>query len=176
MPSRPRRSRDAAAKPAGKIVRKAAEKLDPPKVRVTGPDHSLPTKVIRVQRKDIHATAQFRRKMAALKKLSDEGKLYKATNPVERDTNLTDSFKERIRQRIWDKYWPHDKDLANRLSERLSSYHPDHVWELQLGGPDTLDNIKLLHGKTNTDIGLHQIWPQIRSLPDGTPIRIEVVD
>ncbi|SCF08814.1 hypothetical protein GA0070607_5377 [Micromonospora coriariae] len=176
MPSKPRRARGAAAKPAaGKIVRKAVQKLDKPIVRVTGPDHSLPTKVIQVQRRDFHATSQFRRKMAALKKLSDEGKLYKATNPVERDKNLTDGYKERIRQKIWDKYWPHDKDLANRLSERLSSYHPDHVWELQLGGPDTVDNLKLLHGRTNTDIG-SQIWGQIQTLPDGTPIRIEVVD
>ncbi|MEW2543660.1 endonuclease [Micromonospora chalcea] len=175
MPS-PRRGRGAAAKPAaGKIVRKAVEKLEKPIVRVTGPNRSLPAKVVRVQRRDFHATAQFRRKMAALKKLSDDGKLYKATNPVARDKNLTDGYKDRIRQKIWDKYWPHDKDLANRLSQRLSDYHPDHVWELQLGGPDTVDNLKLLHGRTNTDIG-SQIWGQIQNLPDGTPIRIEVVD
>lgn len=49
------------------------------------------------------------------------------------------------------------------------------MWELQLGGPDTVDNLKLLHGRTNTDIG-SQIWGQIQNLPDGTPIRIEVVD
>ncbi|MEE3920570.1 hypothetical protein V2I01_27060 [Micromonospora sp. BRA006-A] len=133
-----------------------------------------PTKVVRVERRDFHATAQFRRKMAALKKLSDSGKLYKATNPVQRDKSITDGYKDRIRQKIWDKYWPHDKDLANRLSQRLSDYHPDHVWELQLGGPDTVDNLKLLHGRTNTDIG-SQIWGQIQNLPDGTPIRIEVV-
>lgn len=176
MPRGRGRARGAAQKPkAGKIVRAAVQHLEKPIKRVTGPDPSLPTKVVRVQRKPEHARAQFDRKMAALKKLSDEGKLYKATNPVERNKDITDGYKARIRQMIFDKYWPHDKDMANRLSQRLSRYHPDHVWELQLGGPDTVENLKLMHGKTNTDIG-SQIWAQIRNLPDGTPIRIEVVD
>ncbi|MDM4784516.1 hypothetical protein [Micromonospora sp. b486] len=122
---------------------------------------------MRVERRNFHATAQFRRKMAALKKLSDEDRLYKATNPVERDKSITDGYKDRIRQKIWDKYWPHDKDLANRLSQRLSDYHPDHVWELQLGGPDTVGNLKLLHGRTNTDIG-SQIWGQMPDAPAAT--------
>ena len=47
MPS-PKRGRGAAAKPAaGKIVRKAVEKLEKPIVRVTGPNRSLPTRLTR---------------------------------------------------------------------------------------------------------------------------------
>jgi hypothetical protein len=51
---------------------------------------------------------------------------------------------------------------------------PDHVWELQIGGPDTAANLRMLDRFTNQEIGMRQIWPQIRSLPDGTPIRITI--
>ncbi|WP_157528846.1 hypothetical protein [Nocardia sp. NRRL S-836] len=47
--------------------------------------------------------------------------------------------------------------------------NPDHVWELQLGGPDAASNLHILHAVTNQDIGR-----QIRSLPDYTPIRINI--
>jgi hypothetical protein len=49
---------------------------------------------------------------------------------------------------------------------------PDHIWELQLGGPDVASNLRMLDRFTNQDIGLRQIWPQIRNLPDYTPIKI----
>ncbi|WP_444947735.1 endonuclease [Micromonospora ureilytica] len=176
MPSRAPKSskqRGGAGKPkAGKLVRAAVKKAAAkPVVR----NNDLPEVTIKVQRKSTYARAQFDRKMNALKKLSDEGKLFKQANPVARDESITKAYKARIRQKIFDKYWPHDKKLANRLSERLTDQHPDHVWELQLGGPDDVSNLKLLHGHTNEDVG-RQIRQQIMKLPDGTPIRIEVVD
>lgn len=128
-----------------------------------------------MKRKDIHADGPFRWKMNELMKLSDKWKLFKATNPVDRDPSIADGYKERIRQRILDKYWSNEKDLATRLLARLSASHPDHIWEFRLGGPDTAANLRLLHGRTNTDIGF-QIWQQIHRLPDGTPIRLEVVN
>ena len=52
---------------------------------------------------------------------------------------------------------------------------PDHVWELRLGGPDTRSNLKMLDTFTNWHIGTQQIWPQIRNLPVGTPIKIRIL-
>jgi hypothetical protein len=51
---------------------------------------------------------------------------------------------------------------------------PDHIWELQLGGPDVASNLRFLDAFTNTNIGMQQIWPQIRNLPVGTKIRIAI--
>ena len=51
---------------------------------------------------------------------------------------------------------------------------PDHVWELQLGGPDTASNIRFLDSFTNWDIGTQQIRPQIRDLEVGTKIKIKI--
>jgi hypothetical protein len=51
--------------------------------------------------------------------------------------------------------------------------NPDHVWELQLGGPDDPSNLHILDAFTNQAIG-RQIWQQIRSLADYTPIRINI--
>ncbi|MET7950837.1 endonuclease [Micromonospora sp. NPDC005324] len=176
MPSRAPKSskrRGDAGKPkGGKIVRAAVQKAAAkPVVR----NNDLPEVTIKVQRKSTYARAQFDRKMNALKKLSDEGKLFKQANPVARDRTITDGYKDRIRQKIFDKYWPHDKKMTERLVQRLRKQQPDHVWELQLGGPDDVSNLKLLEGTTNREVG-GQIWQQIRNLPDGTPIRIEVVD
>lgn len=80
-----------------------------------------------------------------------------------------------MREAIWKKYWPHDKETSRKLTDKLDTLDPDHVWELQLGGADDASNLRLLDADTNRDIG-NQIWQQIRTLPDGTPIRIEVVD
>ncbi|SIM86517.1 endonuclease [Micromonospora cremea] len=176
MPSRAPKSskqRGNAAKPkVGKGVRAAVKKAAAkPVVR----NNALPEVTIKVQRRPFHARGQFDRKMNALKKLSDEGKLFKQANPVARDKKITADYKKRIRQKIFDKYWPHDKAMANKLAARLRNQQPDHVWELQLGGADDVSNLKLLHGRTNWDVG-GQIWRQIKKLPDGTPIRIEVVD
>ena len=48
-------------------------------------------------------------------------------------------------------------------------YHGDHMWDLQLGGTDTLDNLGALDGSVNTSLG-PQIAGQLRNLPLGTPI------
>lgn len=51
---------------------------------------------------------------------------------------------------------------------------PDHVWELQLGGPDNVKNLKFLDSFTNWHIGVKQIRPQIKDLPTGTKIKINI--
>jgi hypothetical protein len=42
--------------------------------------------------------------------------------------------------------------------------------KLQLGGPDSADNLKMLDRFTDQEIGL----PQIRDMDDYTPMRIKV--
>ncbi|KWX02996.1 hypothetical protein LI90_4045 [Carbonactinospora thermoautotrophica] len=119
---------------------------------------------------------EFRRKANALKRLGDEGKLFKAPNPVARDRRVTDQYRSdvigRIRRQFKDRNPEFMNRLINRVTEKMS---PDHVWELQLGGPDTADNLRFLSRDINEGIGLRQIRPQIRGLPDGTPIKIDVI-
>ncbi|MGK5451403.1 hypothetical protein ACSNOE_28955, partial [Streptomyces radiopugnans] len=119
--------------------------------------------------------AEFERKATALQKLSDEGKLYKAPNPVARDSSVTRQYKGDLIRRVYDQFGQNNPGFADKLRDRvLNRMDPDHVHELQLGGPDTAGNLRMLDRFTNQQIGLRQIWPQIRNLPDYTPIRIKV--
>lgn len=182
------KTRGGAAKPArvGKLVTAAVQKATkPPKPRKppappVSRNNNLPEFTVKIKRDASYKRGPFDRKMRALKKLSDEGKLFKQANPVKRNSDLTKGYKNRVRQKIFDKYWQpdspeSDKKFARKLVERLDKLDPDHVWELQLGGDDTASNLRLLDSHTNQHVG-RKIWEQIRSLPDGTPIRIEVVD
>ncbi|MDQ1070883.1 hypothetical protein [Streptomyces canus] len=51
---------------------------------------------------------------------------------------------------------------------------PDHIHELQTGGPDAWRNVRMLDRFTNQDIGWNQMRPQIKDLPDGNPIKIDI--
>ncbi|HEY8533279.1 MAG TPA: endonuclease [Micromonospora sp.] len=153
-----------------------AEAASNGRVRVTGPNRQLPEKTITIKWEPGMPKVEFRRKAEALKRLGEEGKLYKATNPVARDRKVTKSYRQHIIDRIWELYHERNPEFANKLIKRVTEkMDPDHVWELQLGGPDNWDNLRFLDRKTNQTIGKYQIWPQIRNLPDGTPIRIEVI-
>ena len=162
-------------------IGKAVDSLPEPKVRVTGPDRSLPPVTIRVRQTPGMKGYQFRRKMDALRKLGEEGKLYKATNKVLRDKRITDNYRQDMIRRIHQQYGRSNPEFAERLIAKVghragrgNNMQPDHVWELQLGGPDTRSNLQFTHDLTNEGIG-NQIWQQIQNLPDGTPIRIEVI-
>ncbi|ROT32971.1 endonuclease [Micromonospora sp. HM5-17] len=134
-------------------------------------------KTVTIERKSFMPRAEFRRKANALKQLSDEEKLYKATNPVQRDSSVTKEYRQEVIDRIWKQFHERNPEFADKLIERVTKrMQPDHVWELQLGGPDDKSNLRFLDSRTNEDIGIRQIRPQIARLPDGTPIRIEVID
>ena len=64
----------------------------------------------------------------------------------------------------------------DKLIDRITnnSMQPDHIWELQLSGPDSASNIRFLDTYTNWHIGTQQIWPQIRNWPEGTKVTISV--
>ncbi|GGQ72224.1 endonuclease [Couchioplanes azureus] len=147
------------------------------RARVTGPDPAIEPVTVTVVRKPKMPKTEFRRKMGALHELGEEGKLYKATNPVERDPSVTKEYRQDMIDRIYAQYHERNPDFSDKLIDRVTRVmQPDHVWELQLGGPDHRSNLKFLHGPTNEDIGMRQIRPQIAKLQDGTPIRIEVID
>ncbi|WP_412794223.1 LamG-like jellyroll fold domain-containing protein [Streptomyces sp. MS06] len=118
---------------------------------------------------------EFDKKADALQELSDQGKLFKAPNPVARDRSVTANYKADLIRRVYDQFGENNREFADALKERiLTRMDPDHVHELQLGGADDASNLKMLDRFTNQEIGLRQIWPQIRNLPDYTPIRIRI--
>ncbi|MEU9381346.1 DUF6531 domain-containing protein [Streptomyces sp. NPDC048279] len=117
---------------------------------------------------------QFRMKADALLKLSDAGVLFKAPNPVARDSSITNNYKRDLIRRVYDQFGKTNREFADTLRSRiLQRMNPDHVWELQLGGPDAATNLHILDAFTNQRIG-NQIWQQIRNLPDHTPLKIRI--
>ncbi len=114
---------------------------------------------------------EFLRKARALQELGEQGRLIRRTTP--RDTQITKTFRQNTIDRIWAQYGQRNREFANKLIDRVTRrMSPDHVHELQLLGPDNAANLRWLDRFTNEHIGMRQIWPQIRSLPEGTPIRI----
>lgn len=118
---------------------------------------------------------EFERKANALKKLGDDGLLYKAKNPVKRNREVTSKYRQDMIKRIWNQYGKNNPQFADKLIQRVTDrMQPDHVWELQLGGPDISSNLRFLDSYTNWDIGTQQIRPQIRNLETGTKIKIKI--
>lgn len=116
---------------------------------------------------------EFLRKARALQELGEQGRLIRRTTP--RDTSITRAYRQDTINRIWAQYGQRNREFANRLIHRVTRrMSPDHVHELQLMGPDRTSNLRWLDRFTNEHIGMRQIWPQIRSLPEGTPIRIVI--
>ncbi|WP_289896337.1 RHS repeat-associated core domain-containing protein [Paracoccus sp. TOH] len=119
---------------------------------------------------------EFQRKAQALQQLGEQGLLSRATSPVSRDPSVTRAYRQDMIRRIWNQYGERNPAFANKLIERITQrMQPDHVHELQLNGPDAASNLRFLDSFTNWHIGTQQIWPQIRNLPPGTPIVIDIV-
>lgn len=121
--------------------------------------------------------SEFWKKTRALLELSGRGVLVKAPNPVPRDSSVVNQFRADMERRIFEQYGSTNPDFASRLQFRIRQrMSPDHVCDLQLGGPDNASNLRFLDRSVNEQLGMRQIWPQIRNLPDGTRITIFVVD
>jgi hypothetical protein len=148
--------------PVGHGVEDEAEKL--------GPKHF----VVKLSREPDMPKTEFRRKALALQKLGDEGKLVKTK--VVRDRAVTKRYRQDVIDRIYRQFNSRNPEFSRRLINRVTKrMQPDHVHELQLGGGDVADNLQFLDAYTNWHIGTQQIRKQIRHLPDGTPIKIEVI-
>ncbi|MBT2762673.1 hypothetical protein J7E85_15930, partial [Paenibacillus sp. ISL-20] len=118
---------------------------------------------------------EFERKANKLKELGERGLLYKAQNPVPRDPAVTRQYRQDMIKRIWKQYGQNNPAFGKKLIDRITKrMQPDHVWELQLGGPDIVENLKFLDSFTNWHIGVKQIRPQIKDLPTGTKIKINI--
>ncbi|MFB5764124.1 hypothetical protein ACE5LO_27600, partial [Paenibacillus medicaginis] len=118
----------------------------------------------------------FERKAKYLERLSKEGKLTRAKNPVKRNKYITEKYKKDVKKRIERMYGSKDPEKAKELIKRVDTMNPDHLWDLQLNGPDSRRNLKLLDGYTNQQLG-RDVWSQIRDVnkvPVGNLIKIIV--
>ncbi|WP_051581826.1 hypothetical protein, partial [Pseudonocardia acaciae] len=154
---------------------KRAMVLKPGKGRDRGASESAAPMPVYIWREPGMPKTEFNDKAEDLARLSAEGKTFKAPNPVPRDRSVPEGYRQDLINRIWRQYSERNREFADRLVERVTKrMEADHVHELQLGGPDTRSNLRMLDGFTNRQIGMRQIRPQIAKLPDGTPIRIKV--
>ncbi|MFF4338372.1 hypothetical protein ACFY00_00375 [Kitasatospora sp. NPDC001540] len=140
--------------------------------RVKGPDKSLKPKTVVVKWQPNMPKAQFARKAQKLRTMSRRGELYKASNPVSRDGNITFDYRGALIRKIYNNNRD-NPDLARAAHAAVDSMHPDHISELQTGGRDHWENLQMLDADTNTEIG-RKIWQAIMHEPDGTPIKIKV--
>ncbi|MFE6923628.1 hypothetical protein ACFVAV_21565 [Nocardia sp. NPDC057663] len=152
-----------------------------------------------LERKNNWSKADFRRKIAVLKRASDKGALSrKPDNQPTRHGNAQSSTRTTLENSINKDYSDElreidrryarkviDKDDRDRMrneaaalharrQERLKSKEMDHLHELQLNGLDARGNIGPIEGITNHGVG-QQIRNQLRAIPGGTTIRIEVL-
>ena len=119
--------------------------------------------------------SQFALKADELRNLSDNGALFKAPNPLPPRLGIEGEYKNQLIKRVFAQFGEHNPALAKAIRNRIvSSMNPDHVWELQLGGPDDVANLHILDADVNQGIG-RQIRRQIRTLPDYTPIRVRII-
>ncbi len=120
---------------------------------------------------------QFNKKARALQELGEQGALIKAPFSAKRASGLPKRFKKDVIRRIKRQYGWRNPEFSRRLCHRIQNgFDVDHVWDLQLGGPDIATNMTMLHNSVNKHLGLHQIWPQIRQLFPGTKIRIRIAE
>ncbi|MFI6448663.1 hypothetical protein [Kitasatospora sp. NPDC050543] len=151
-----------------------------------GPDRSLPAHTVTVEWKPGMPKLEFARKALALRRLSNQDKLFKAPK-VTRQDGLTNAYKDALVKMIHAQN-KDNKSLARAATDKVTNKHvvgnqsdrgsgalqPDHVHELQLGGLDQGRNLDMLDGYTNWHIGTQQITHQMRNLPVGTPIKMKL--
>src|SRR5436190_1507833 len=161
------RGRTAAGGSLGKLGGGGPATVSPPPTSTSTSTSSPGSAVgVSIRFEEGFSRPHFAKKARQLSQLSDEGKLYKAPNPVARDRAVTANYKRDVIRRIYDQYGTRNRQFADAARQRVLRMDVDDVHELQLGGPDSPDNLQLLHSTTNQVVGTQQIWPQIRPLPD----------
>lgn len=116
---------------------------------------------------------EARRKAKQLFATGEKGLLERAANPVARDRGVTRRYRRALVRKIEAQYRAVNPGFADRLIARVErEMQPDHIWELQLRGPDTSANLRMLHTFTNFHFGVRQLRPQLRAIEPGTTIRI----
>ncbi|WP_449342079.1 polymorphic toxin-type HINT domain-containing protein [Streptomyces aurantiogriseus] len=142
-------------------------------VLVHNDDEACPTNIT-VRWEPGMPKSQFKLKADALKQLSDEGKLVKAPNPLPPRAGIEKGYKQDFFRRVYAQFNDKNPEFVAAARRRIfGGMNPDHVWELQLGGPDITDNLHMLDATTNQAIG-RQIRQQIMHLPDHSPISVNI--
>ncbi|WML33922.1 hypothetical protein [Clostridium sp. OS1-26] len=77
-----------------------------------------------------------------------------------------------MRDALVEKYKDNSKELKKLIKE-LDNMYPDHVWELQLNGPDKWGNLKMADIYTNRKIVIN-LGAQMRSVPKNGRVKINV--
>lgn len=154
-----------------------------------------PAVLVLRNRPDFHQR-DFARKARDLERLGREGKLVK-TKPVRRqiphrDPNkpgtrrTTTIFRDRLIRRLNKRdTYTSNKTLVDSLYRGKDpkrhpvtstgvTVDPDHVHELQLGGSDTYDNLRLMDAWTNRELG-REIDQALKDVPLGTPVIVKVI-
>ncbi|MBO1415102.1 hypothetical protein [Streptomyces sp. FH025] len=141
--------------------------------RAQGPDPSKPAVTVPIQWKQSMDRSAFAWKAQSLAGASRRGETYRATSKVMRDTEITKQYKGALIHLIY-KNNKDNPELAKKAADVAHKMQPDHVIDLQAGGLDHWQNLRMLEKETNFDVGTKQLWQKIRPLPDGTPIKIKV--
>ncbi|MFJ1616822.1 hypothetical protein ACIODT_25580 [Streptomyces sp. NPDC088251] len=118
--------------------------------------------------------SQFKLKADALKQLGDEGKLVKAPNSLPARAGIEKGYKQDFFKRVYAQFNDKNPEFVAATCRRIfGDMNPDHVWELQLGGPDIRSNLHMLDATTSQAIG-GQIRQQVMHLPDYSPISVNI--
>ncbi|WP_010304017.1 hypothetical protein [Candidatus Odyssella thessalonicensis] len=111
----------------------------------------------------------FNRKVKALQDLAERGKLFKASNPVQRNPRVTAAYRARIKKQAEKQWKVSDPQKYNKIKEKIANKQADHMHDLQVKGLDHASNLCLLDANVNQLLG-YQLWQQLRKLPNNTPI------
>ncbi|MBZ9617878.1 RHS repeat-associated core domain-containing protein [Clostridium estertheticum] len=112
----------------------------------------------------------FNNKAEKLKELSDNNQLSKTKS--KRNQSITRSYKEYMKEDSVQKYKDNPTELKKAI-KRVNKMDPDHIWELQLGGPDEWKNLKMAEMYTNRKIGIN-ISAQLRNVAENGRIKIVI--
>jgi hypothetical protein len=111
----------------------------------------------------------FDKKADALQKLGKDNQLRKVTNVV-RDPKITDNYRKQVLKNAKNQFGEQNPEFIKNIEKRLKhTLDADHTHELQLGGKDITENLKLLDKSVNRSIG-KQIQIQIKDIPEGAII------
>ncbi|MFI9506937.1 hypothetical protein [Nocardia sp. NPDC052566] len=154
---------------------------------------------IRLERKDHWSKKDFRRKVAVLKRASDDGRLSRKPDSVAaRGGNSQSTLRTKFKKGIEDDFNAEIRNIERRYQrksitqterdtlraeaealrdrrlERFKTKEMDHLQELQLNGADDIGNLGPIENITNHGLG-QQIRNQLANVPDGAKVVIEVL-
>ncbi|MQM28236.1 hypothetical protein [Glycomyces albidus] len=117
--------------------------------------------------------ADFDAKANYLKELGENDQLSKKTGDGDERGSTVDQWRRDKEYEIL--HTSETQAEVNQRLQELDRQQIDHAHELQLGGRDTQDNMWGIESVTNHGMG-GQINSQLRQVPDGARVRINIVE